>query len=254
PGILGHAIATVDDIGNRSAWWLAVYALVITLGLVALRFVWVWASLKINLYRQRRAGAQPQSISRRLVLATALTGVRGAITLAGILTLPLFMPDGADFPVRGLTIFLAAAVIVLSLVVASIGLPLLLKNLEIPLDPARVREEDRMRALMAQAAIEAINQQHNMRVARITPADADIHADAASRVIALYQRQANCGAADGNDAEQLRKADAAERSLRLAALAGERKAILGQRRQRKIGEETARKLTHELDLIESRYH
>src|SRR5699024_3884942 len=37
PGILGHAIATVDDIGNRSAWWLAVYALVITLGLVALR-------------------------------------------------------------------------------------------------------------------------------------------------------------------------------------------------------------------------
>src|SRR5690625_5407617 len=44
------------------------------------------------------------------------------------------------------------------------------------------------------------------------------------------------------EARRLRKADAAERSLRLAALAGERQTLLNQRRQRRVGEETARKL------------
>ena len=55
----------------------------------------------------------------RLVLVTSLAGVRGAITLAGILTLPLLMPDGSAFPVRDLAIFLAACVIILSLITAT---------------------------------------------------------------------------------------------------------------------------------------
>lgn len=254
PGILMHAVATIDEVGRRDAWWLAVYAIVITLGLALLRFVWVWASLRANLYRQRRAGAPPKKVSRRLVLATSLSGVRGAITLAGILTLPLLMPDGSAFPARSLAVFLAAAVIVLSLLVASIGLPLLLKDLELPRDPASVREEDRIRSLMAQAAIDAINKAHNTIAQQIEPADADIHADAASRVIAFYQHRVHSGTTDANEALQLRKADVAERTLRLAALNGERQAILSQRRQRKISEEIARKLVHELDLSESRYH
>src|SRR5699024_5057286 len=108
------------------------------------------------------------------------------------------------------------------------------------------------RTLMAQAAIAAINEVHNSSLQQIAPADADIHADAASRVIAVYQRQANFGAIDANEALQLRKADAAERRLRLAALEGERRAVIKQRRQRRLGEEMARKLIHELDLIESR--
>src|SRR5699024_9119969 len=111
PGILRVAIATVHESGHRGPWWLVVYPLVITAGLIALRFAWVWVSWRLSLYRRRRAGAQAQSPDWRLVLAMSLAGVRGAITLAGVLTLPLLMPDGTPFPVRGLAIFLAAAVI-----------------------------------------------------------------------------------------------------------------------------------------------
>ena len=37
----------------------------------------------------------------------SVAGVRGAITLAGVLTLPLVLNDGTPFPARDLAIFLA---------------------------------------------------------------------------------------------------------------------------------------------------
>jgi CPA1 family monovalent cation:H+ antiporter len=51
----------------------------------------------------------------------------------------------------------------------------------------------------------------------------------------------------------LRKADAAERALRLAALRGERAEIINLLRNHEISDETSRKLVHEIDLLESRY-
>jgi CPA1 family monovalent cation:H+ antiporter len=51
----------------------------------------------------------------------------------------------------------------------------------------------------------------------------------------------------------LRKADNAERALRLAALQAERGAIFQLARQRQISDATSRKLVRELDLAEARY-
>ena len=56
------------------------------------------------------------------MIATSLAGVRGAVTLAGVLTLPLALPGGAAFPGRDLAIFLASGVLLISLLVASLGL------------------------------------------------------------------------------------------------------------------------------------
>ena len=80
----------------------------------------------------RRRGEPAATPHWRLVAAASLAGVRGAITLAGVMTLPLLLPDGTPFPARDLAVFLATAVILLSLVVASIGLPRVLKGLELP--------------------------------------------------------------------------------------------------------------------------
>jgi len=50
-----------------------------------------------------------------VMLATSVAGVRGAPTMAGVMTLPLALPNGEPFPARQLAIFLAASVIVVSL-------------------------------------------------------------------------------------------------------------------------------------------
>ncbi|TAN03353.1 MAG: Na+/H+ antiporter [Rhodanobacteraceae bacterium] len=254
PNILRTAIANVQQTGHRDPWWLAVYAVAITIGLGLLRLVWVWVSLRVNLFRQRRAGAQVTSPGWRLILATSLAGVRGAVTLAGILTLPLLLPDRSPFPVRGLAIYLAAAVILLSLIGASVGLPQLLKGLKLPDEPATQREEDRARSAAACAAIESIKQTQHEMLEHASPAEADLYANAASRVIAIYQRRAQASApSDEKAARVLRKADSVERKLRLSALRAERAEYFNLARQRKLSDETSRKLVREVDLIESRY-
>ena len=242
----------MEQSGHLNPWWLAVYALAINLGLAVLRFVWVWVSLRLTLFKARQRGETPEKPNLRLLLATSLAGVRGAITLAGVLTLPLLLPDGSAFPARDLAIFLATAVILLSLVVASIGLPPLLKGLQLPAEPAEQREEDRARHAAAVAAIAAVEKVQQELLQKSAAADADLYSHAATRVLALYQRRLH-DAADEDEALQLRKADQIERKLRLAGLQSEREAIFRLARHHQVSDEVSRKLVREIDLLEARY-
>lgn len=123
----------------------------------------------------------------RLSLATSLAGVYGTITLAGILTLPLVLSDGSPFPARGLASFLAAAVILLLLVGASTGRPRLSKGLDVPRGPTELREEDHARAAAARAAIESINRAPGEIQQKAPPAETDLYANVAGRLIAIHQ-------------------------------------------------------------------
>jgi len=67
-----------------------------------------------------------------LVATASVAGVRGALTLAGVLTLPIAMNDGSPFPARDLAILLAAGVIIVSLVIASLIMLSLLNGLTLP--------------------------------------------------------------------------------------------------------------------------
>jgi CPA1 family monovalent cation:H+ antiporter len=184
-------------------------------------------------------------------VATSLAGVRGAITLAGVLTLPLLTPAGAPFPARELAVFLATAVILTSLVVASVGLPRLLRGLELPEGSATQLEEDRARHDAAMAAIAAIEKAQYDMLRKA--ADADIYTNAAAHVISLYQHRLDGDSQSGGDAAQLSKIDQAERELRLAGLQAERAEVFNLTRRSKISDELARKLVREIDLMESRF-
>ncbi len=250
PDMLRGAVASVEQSGHLNPWWLVAYALAITLGLGLLRLIWVWVSLRRALFKARRTGTPVHRPHWRLLLATSLAGVRGAITLAGVMTLPLLMPDGTPLPARDLAVFLATAVILLSLVMASVGLPRLLKGLVLPEEPSAAREEDLARHDAAVAAIAAIEKVQ--RAALRDVADADVHSQAAARVIALYQHRLDGGGA-GESAGQLRKADQIEGALRVAALQAERETVFSLARRNLISDETSRRLVREIDLIESRY-
>ncbi|MGP6433935.1 cation:proton antiporter domain-containing protein, partial [Pseudomonas paraglycinae] len=143
PEVLGHAVKQADVQG---AGWLVAWILAITLGLMAIRFVWVWVSLQFVLVKARRRGDGWDAPNWRLVAATTLAGVKGAITLAGILTLPLTLKDNTPFPGRDLVILLAMGVILTSLVLASTILPPLLRGLRLPPEPSHDTEEDAARA------------------------------------------------------------------------------------------------------------
>ena len=253
PASLKGALASVGQSGHNNPWWLLLYAVAINLGLALLRLVWVWISLRLNLAEAHRRGEPMAKLHWRLLLATSLAGVRGAITLAGVMTLPLLLPDGTLFPARELAIFLATAVILVSLLAASIGLPPLLKGLQLPPEPAEQQEESLARRASATAAIAAVEKAQHALLERASATDVDIYANAATRVIALYQHWLDEDASSEDEARQLRKADTAERELRLAALQAQRDAIYELARHYRISDEVSRRLVREVDLMESRY-
>ena len=249
PGIVAGARQTVLLTGHHSPWWLGIYVVAIVAGLAALRFAWVWTSLRLTILRKREGMAEMRSPNWRLVAATSFAGVRGAITLAGVLTLPLALNDGSPFPARDLAIFLAAGVIIVSLVIASVALPVLLKDLVLPPEPSRQAEEDAARIATAEAAIRAVERrQHALGEEHDDP---DLYAGAGTRVMDFYRERIE-GLGDGRGGE----ARAQERlvsELRLIGIQAERARLLELARSRAVGSETARKLTRELDLAEARH-
>jgi Na+/H+ antiporter len=231
-------------------WWLTRNALALSLGLVLLRFVWVWVSLRLTILNQRRMGQQVYKPRMRLILATSFAGVRGALTMAGVMTLPLALADGTPFPGRQLAILLASAVIVVSLLLASVALPRLLRGLEVPPEDDAAQEEDHARHAAVTAAVEAVERAGRERAGG---PDAELHENACGTVVKLYRsrlRNIQQGKGGGPDAQAAREA---EREYRVAALRAERDTILRMGREREISDETARKLLREIDLVEARY-
>ena len=248
PVILAGARRTVEVTGHGSPWWLAGYVVAIVAGLAALRFVWVWASLRLTILRGKRP-AGGAALDWRLVATTSFAGVRGAITLAGVLTLPLTLSDGSPFPARDLAIFLAAGVIIISLVVGAIALPILLKGLVLPAEPSRQAEEDDARLATAEAAIRAIKRHQNTLGGMHD--DADLYAVAGARAMDAYRDRIDRLAGDERQAAHAEERLVAD--FRLVGVRAERDALMVMLRDRTIGSETARKLSREFDLAEARY-
>jgi Na+/H+ antiporter len=251
PDILSGLDQTVQLTGHVNPWWLALYVAAIMGGLAVLRFVWVWVSLRITLLRRAPGRELGSSPPWRLVAAMSFAGVRGAITLAGVLTLPMAMGNGSPFPGRELAIFLATGVILVSLVMASLVLPLLLRGLRMPAEPSQQADEDMARVAAAEAAIKAIERvQHALAEGR---KDADVYAAAGARVMDGYRDRIDSRSAGSDATAEAMVQERIERDLQLAAVAAEREEIVRIARNRGIGSELATKLMRELDLLELRY-
>lgn len=251
PGIAKAAAATTYRSGRSEVLWLVLYVLAINMVLATLRFFWVWAALQFTLFRAARRKEKMDRPSWRLIAATSLAGVRGAVTLAGISTLPLTLTDGSPFPDRDLAIYLAAGSILLSLLAASIGLPFLLKGLRLPPEPSFHEQEDAARVATARAAIKAIEElQHRLGV---TKADTDLYAEAAVPIMEVYRRRIDSHSRTGEDAKRFRKIGRIEHELWLAGIHGERAELYRLARARKLSEEMTRRLVREVDLMEARF-
>ncbi|CCJ65718.1 MULTISPECIES: Na+/H+ antiporter [Leuconostoc] len=89
----------------------------------AIRTVWAYGT-QITYHLQHRE----RRVSFRTAVTSGLTGVRGAVTMAAVLTVPSVIDDGSAFPQRNLLIFVAAVVVIMSLLVATVMLPIVTKE------------------------------------------------------------------------------------------------------------------------------
>lgn len=142
--LLGVSLPTVwvniQQDSNKSIPTYVFLAVVLYLVMLALRYLWIrfdWALIRSEKNKRRHNA-----------LIGALSGVHGTITLAMAFSLPLTL-NGHAFPFRNSMIFIAAVVIILSLLVPTLIMPHLLPNKEVPVNPADARRE--RKALVAYA-------------------------------------------------------------------------------------------------------
>lgn len=257
PSIVGSTLQAAGEL-----WWQpAGQAVAISVGLLGLRWIWLALGVRGSLWRAHERGRMAERPSPALTLAATLAGIRGAVTLAGALSVPLLMSDGAPFPARDQLVFLATGTILCTLVIGSIGLPLVLRRLPPAGEPALAREDREARIAACRAAIEYL-----ARPLPDTPADGAAwraqHQEAAGRLTQHYRMRIDMldapnashtpeAQAESSEAvHRRRQRYRVELELRLEALRAERDALYAERHAHRINDETLRALVAELDLSE----
>ncbi|MBX9408198.1 Na+/H+ antiporter [Pseudomonas baetica] len=221
----------------------------IFLALVLLRFIWVQSiwRLSVLLRRLRGKGELTQVPTARSCWLLTVGGVRGAVTLAGVMSVPMLI--GADaFPERDLLIFIAAGVILLSLISACIVLPLLLHGIQKSPDDKRRQEVRDAWRQTAEAAI------HALETEEFPPQDAAqaaLAAELKARIMSEYRHQLDVFN-DSAEAQALAfQMDLLERHLRVKALRAQRLELYSLSRHHQIGDDVLREVLADLDLSEA---
>lgn len=246
PKILGDSIKEANNDPNVELWILISDIALIYLALMLVRFLWLWSMRRLSLWCKKRP-MEFGNYSVRDLLVASFAGVRGAITLAGVLSIPIFLPNGDAFPARYALVFLAMGVILCSLLVGVIILPWLLRGVK-GNDQSRRKDEIRYaRAEMAGVAVKSLNK---MEERLMKNAEENIDPDLLKEVSARVIGQLRARAEGHEDMEKAIYAEDLEQRFRLTALRAERAEVYHLRATKQISNEVMEMLLHDLDLLE----
>jgi Na+/H+ antiporter len=211
-------------------------ALLISLGVIAARLVWVFPSTylpRLLVPAIRRTDPYPPPA---VPLVIGWAGMRGAVSLAAALALPV------DFPARDPILLITFIVILVTLLIQGGTLSVVIRilKLNLPIDREAAPAHARARAAIAAVALRIIEERAT------DPLDGAIAAD----MIGEYRDRAGWLVRVHENAGAVRAERAARLTLRREALAASRAELLRLYRSREIEDDALRAVEQELDLEE----
>jgi Na+/H+ antiporter len=235
----------LDALTGFSAAKLLWWGVLVTGTVVAARLVFV----PVFTYLPRRflgafePNSPPPTPARAFVVSWA--GMRGAVSLAAALAIPLTTTGGGAFPQRDLIVFLTFCVIFGTLVVQGLTLPVAIRLLGIEADHLDEKEHAKARIKAADAAL--------ARLDELLEEDW-VREDTAERLRGLYgfRRDRFLSRFDENDDGAIEERSLNYQRLRRELFDAERTAIVDLRRRGVIDDEVERRLYRELDLEDAR--
>jgi CPA1 family monovalent cation:H+ antiporter len=235
----------VQSLGDNSAGDLLWWAAVVSVTVIATRAAWSWtvAYLQWRVIPVIRDPARWPGHGPLAVLSWA--GMRGAVTLVAALALPLTSDAGAALPERNVVVFLAFAVIVVTLVIQGLTLPALVRAVDLPADPDAPQEEAHAWERAMEAGLARLEELH---------AEPWVDPTVVQRLrdtfdLRLAQYAARREGVEDRKAEKLVRASA---RLRRELLAAERAAVVELRLSGEISDIVERQVFRELDLEDAR--
>lgn len=235
-----HANASDSSI---ELWELGFIVVFVYAALMAMRFFWLWAMKHMpTLPFGLKIPLEFKNYSTRDLLISTFAGVRGAITLAGVLSIPIIISG------RYQLVFIATGVILISLIVAVFVLPILLRGTVILNNSNVDREALYAKGFMAEEAINSLEKMQNNLLANVTDGiDTEIVHEVGSRVIGSLRRRSGLKELE----QKALEAENLERRMRLVAIGSERAALYQLKTRNEISDETFERLSTGLDIYEA---
>jgi monovalent cation/hydrogen antiporter len=234
-------------IGHYPLAELLVSAAIISLVVVVSRFVWMYPATYLPRWLFPAIRRKDPSPPWQFPFALAFTGVRGIVSLAAALAIPLTTASGQPFPHRDLILFLTFCVIVITLVAQGLLLPFVIRALGLAHAGHRESQANRVQEQQARRlAIEAV-------LARLEQfkSDAALGEKVLEPLRLHYadRLRRNKHQSDGDD--EHRKLAEAQEEISLRLIETEREQINELFRAGKLKDEARRKIERELDLREA---
>jgi CPA1 family monovalent cation:H+ antiporter len=218
-----QARAIVTRLGPDEIWHAVRVSGVVLAIVVVVRVVWVMVYNRVRSFLARRAGeADPPTVAQGIVVAWC--GMRGLVTLATALALPL------DFPSRDLIVLSALAVVLGTLVLQGLTLGPLIRWLHFAPDHSFDRELSAARAALLNVAVGSLGDRQD---------------DASAHLRAEFQSEQDA-MADERDPHAVTEI----RRLRMQVMSAKRSALAGMRRTGEIDDDVFHALEQELDWAE----
>ncbi len=230
---------------SRLYWW----ALAVSLTAIVSRIIWVYPMAYLSKFLPYANHAEPPPPLKH-VTVVAWTGMRGIVSLAAALALPVAAEGKTEFPFRDLIIFLTFAVILATLVLQGLTLPALIRLLRLSDDNGvdANREEREARIEAAHAALSRLE---------VLAFDGTINPDLIARIRAPYDQRIQRLGGQPHESILMPGIDPIDPDgiagrIRREALIAERRMVTFLRDQNVIGDEVLRKLIREIDLEEAK--
>jgi Na+/H+ antiporter len=216
---------------------------VVSAAVIAMRFVFLFASTYLVRLLDRRPRQHLRRVSNRALAVSGVAGFRGAVSLAAALAIPQTVASGGPFPARHMIIFVAAGVIVVTLVVQGLLLPGVVRWARLPRDTYIEQERQLAETVAAEEALSAMPQ---------IAAELSTHPDVVERMRHEYEehmRVLRANRAGAEDDPAVRH-DQHYTALRLALLAHKRATVVRLRDERRIDDVVLRQVQAALDIEE----
>jgi CPA1 family monovalent cation:H+ antiporter len=239
----------VDGLGHTSygTGQAIGYAVLAALAVVVIRFIWGFGSTALLRLIDRRPSQKAKRSTWQERIINCWSGMRGAVSLAAALALPLTTDSGAAFPGRDLILFITFGVILFTLVIQGLTLPWLIRALRVREDGEEERREEiHGRLAIAQAALERIDE---LSEAEWT------NDETIERVRALYEfrrRRFKVQAGKIEDEDGIEERSLQYQRLMHRIFDVQRETLVELRDGGEVSSDVTRRLERELDLEESR--
>jgi len=230
----------VGRLTGYSATELVFYGTLVSAVAIAVRFAWIYPATYLPRMLSARLRELDPAPPEAALFIMSWCGMRGIVSLAAALALPLALDGGAPFPGRDLIIFLTFVVIAVTLVLQGLSLALLIRVLRVGTDWSEHEEEQHARFALGKAAIAAIGE---------LAAKEGIAPELAERIRAEFAEKVRIAPPGGQILTG--GADVAKR-LRSAAIKAERQELIRIWRENKISDDVLHHLEEDLDYQESR--